>query len=198
MIVYRIIVGILFLSLLISSGVSGYLYVAAENHRAQTNDSLTGTIWSWGLAMFGAGSRLQNASTSVAVSQAFFLFETAESIVSIATGTNVQQQTFVSEIGLTSSMINMYIRGYIDGVPAIPSFDGGMLINQTAVKMFAILNGKIQMVFDQLRVLNPYNLQLNGTDPLAILGVNADSIISGCQDIRNYAGQIDQVTPKFL
>lgn len=74
---YKIILGILVLSMCVSLGVNAYLYTLLMGRQAQVNNILSRTIATWVREMRIAGYLLQNATTNIEVDNVLALFRTA-------------------------------------------------------------------------------------------------------------------------
>ena len=81
---YKILLGILVLSLVVSLGVNAYFYTLLVDRQAQTNNLLSRTIATWAREMNVAGYLLQNATTNIAAVGVDSLFRTARETASTA------------------------------------------------------------------------------------------------------------------
>jgi len=187
---YKILLGILVLSLIVSLGVNAYVYTLLMDRQAQINNLLSRTIATWVREMNVAGYLLQNATTNIAVDGVYSLFETARKT---ADTTYVYDgQIIYLYMALAAGDIADNLFPYCVGTPTDLKY-----INPTAIEMFAVLDAKIQnltSLFDTWELDHP-----KGTDPVHLLEERGlvDSIIANCTDVRDYSGEISNFSPKF-
>jgi hypothetical protein len=187
---YKILLGILVLSLVVSLGVNAYFYTLLVDRQAQTNNLMSRTIATWAKEMNVAGYLLQSVTTNIALSGVDSLFRTARDTASSAL--SYDSQTVYHYMALTAGDVEENLFPYCVGAPIDLKY-----INQTAIEMFAVLYAKIQNV---TRLLDIWELDHpKGANPMHLLeerGV-VDSIIANCNDVRDYSAEISNFSPKF-
>lgn len=187
---YKILLGILVLSLVVSLGVNVYFYTLLVDRQAQTNNLMSRTIATWAKEMNVAGYLLQSATTNIALSGVDSLFRTARDTAS--TLWVYDGQTVYHYMALTAGGVADNLSPYCVGAPIDLKY-----INQAAIEMFAVLYAKIQNV---TRLLDIWELDHpEGANPMHLLeerGV-VDSIIANCTDVRDYSAEISNFSPKF-
>ena len=187
---YKVLLGILILSLIVSLGVNGYFYLLLDDRQAQINNFLSRTIATWAREMNIAGYLLQNSTTNIAVASVCSLFETAR--MTAETAWVCDSQTVYLCMALAAGDVADNLSPYCVGAPIDLKY-----INQTAIEMFSILYAKIRnltSLFDISELDHP-----KGTDPMHLLKERGlvNSIIANCTDVRNYSAEISNFGPKF-
>jgi hypothetical protein len=187
---YKIPLGILVLSLVVSVTVNAYFYTLAMDRQAQTNKLLGQTISTWAREMNVAGYYTNNATTSAALVEIDSLFMIAKETANTLLVSD--HQTVYSYMALTAEDVAENLFPYSVGPPTDPRN-----ISQPATEMFAVLYAKIQnltSLFDTAELTH-----LDGTNPIHLLEERGlvDSIIANCTDILNYAAEIGNFSPKF-
>lgn len=187
---YKILSGILVLSLAVSLGVNAYFYILLVGRQAQINNLLSRTIAMWAKEMNIAGYLLQNATTNIAVAGVDSLFRTARETAS--TAWIYDSQTVYLYMALAAGDVEDNLFPYCIGAPIDTKY-----INPAAIEMFAVLYAKIQNVTRLLDILELDHP--NGADPVHLLEERGlvDSIIDNCNDVRGYSGEISNFGPKF-
>lgn len=185
---YKILLGILVLSLIASLGVSGYFYKLFVDRQAQTNNLLSQTIADWVREMDVAGYLLHNATTNVGLSEADSVFMDAQYAANTLYVSD--SQTVYLYMALAPADVAENLSPYCVGAYT-------QYINQTAIEMFTVLCAKIQnltSLFDLVELTI-----LEGTNPMHLLEGRGmvESIIANCNDVRNYSVEISNFSPKF-
>ncbi len=181
---YKVLLGILVLSLVVSLGVNGYFYTLLVDRQAQINNFLSRTIITWAREMTIAGYLLQNATTNIAVAGVNSLFRTARETAE--TAWVYDRDKLFGHMALAAGGIEDNLHTYCVGAPIDLKY-----INQTAIEMFAILYTKIQNLtrplFDTSELYHP-----KGDDPIHLLEERGlvDSIIANCTDVRLYSAEM--------
>jgi len=185
---YKILLGILVLSLVVSLGANAYFYKLLVDSQAQTNNLLSQTIVDWVRGMDVAGYLLRNATTNVALAEADSVFTsmqwTAEALW-VSDG-----QTVYLYMALAAGDVAENLFPYCVGSDL-------KYINQTAIEMFAVLRAKIQNLTSLFDIVELRHLE--GANPMHLLEERGlvDSIIANCTDVRNYSAEISNFSPKF-
>ncbi|GEM_PF-3325733 len=185
---YKLLSGILVLSLAASLGVNAYFYKLLVDRQAQTNNLLSQTIADWVREMDVAGYLLRNATTNVALAVVDSVFMNAQ-----WTGNTIyasDSQTVYLYMALAPADVAENLGPYCVGAPT-------QYINQTAIEMFTVLSAKIQnltSLFDLVELTI-----LKGANPMHLLEErgSVDSIIANCNDVRDYSFEISNFSPKF-
>jgi len=185
---YKILLGILVLSLVVSLGVNAYFYTLLVDRQAQTNNLLSQTIVDWVREMDVAGYLLHSATTNVALAEADSLF----------TSTQWTANTLWVSDGQTVYLYMALAAGDV-AENLFPYCVGSDLkyINQTAIEMFAVLYAKVQNLTSLFDIVELTHLE--GANPMHLLEERGlvDSIIANCNDVRNYSAEISNFSPKF-
>jgi hypothetical protein len=185
---YKILSGVVVLSLVVSLGANAYFYKSLVDSQAQTNNLLSQTIADWVRGMDVGGYLLRNATTNAVMAEANSVFMsmqlTGEALV------DNDYQTVYLYMALAAGDLQENLFPYSVGSDL-------KYINQTAVEMFAILCAKIQnltSLFDLVELTI-----LEGANPMHLLEERglANSIIANCNDVRNYSAEIGNFSPKF-
>ena len=185
---YKILLGILVLSLVVSLGANAYFYKLLVDSQAQTNNLLSQTIADWVRGMDVAGYLLRNATTNVALAGADSVFSsmqwTAEALWTS------DGQTVYLYMALAAGDVAENLFPYCVGSDL-------KYINQTAIDMFAVLRAKIQNLTSLFDIVELTHLE--GANPMHLLEERGlvDSIIANCTDVRNYSAEISNFSPKF-
>jgi hypothetical protein len=185
---YKLLSGILVLSLVASLGVNAYFYKLLVDRQAQTNNLLSQTIADWVREMDVGGYLLRNATTNVALAEVDSVFRDAQYAGNTIYASD--SQTVYLYMALAPAEVAENLGPYCAGAPT-------QYINQTAVEMFTVLCAKIQnltSLFDLVELTI-----LEGANPMHLLeerGV-VNSIIANCNDVRDYSGEISNFSPKF-
>jgi len=185
---YKILLGILVLSLVVSLGANAYFYKLLVDSQAQTNNLLSQTIADWVRGMDVAGYLLRNATTNVALAGADSVFSsmqwTAEALWTS------DGQTVYLYMALAAGDVAENLFPYCVGSDL-------KYINQTAIDMFAVLRAKIQNLTSLFDIVELTHLE--GANPMRLLEERGlvDSIIANCTDVRNYSAEISNFSPKF-
>jgi len=187
---YKILLGILVLSLVASLAVSAYFYTLLVDSQTQTNNLMSRTIATWAREMNVAGYLLQSASTNIAVVGVDSLFRTARKTAD--TLWLYDGQTVYLYMAAAAGDIEENLFPYCVGAPTDLKY-----INQTAIEMFAVLNAKIQNLTS---LFDTWELDHSkGANPMHLLEERGlvDSIIANCTDVRDYSAEISNFSPKF-
>ena len=185
---YRLLLGIMVLSLVFSLGVNAYFYKLLVDRQAQTSDLLSQTIADWVREMDVAGYLLRNATTNVALTEVYSVFMDAQYTGNTIFGSDSQTVYLYMALAPADAAENLI--SYCVGTPT-------QYINQTAVEMFTVLSAKIQnltSLFDLVELTI-----LKGANPMHLLEERglANSIIANCNDVRGYSSEIGNFSSKF-
>ncbi len=185
---YKILLGVMFLSLVVSLGVNAYFYRSLVDSQAKTNNLLSQTIADWVRGMDVGGYLLRNATTNAAMAEVDSVFMSMQ-LTGEALVVN-DYQTVYLYMALAAGDLQEDLFPYSVGSDL-------KYINQTAVEMFAVLCAKIHnltSLFDTVELTH-----LGGANPMHLLTERGlvDSIIASCTDVRNYSAEISNFSPKF-
>jgi hypothetical protein len=190
---YKVLVAILTVGLVISLGINGYLYTLVTSRQGTINNLINAAIGAWAKEMGDAGYQLQNATTNAKVLSVTDQFNTAD--LTILMAWDVTGQTVYAYMDTATGRIYNALQLYIGDYPPLK------YINQTAVKMFAVLYAKIQNLTYPIQSIMEFQYPYpTGKDPMLLLKENGliNSTINNCKDIINYTDKIENFSPKFI